>query len=157
MKKIILFVLAISSFTIHSTAQSKKESIKVLFKLMQQDSIVKKTFDVMTSSMIASVATEMNDSADQKMQAKIMAKSMEASQKIAMKMINEDLVDIYDKYFTQEEINDFIVFFKSKSGQKMVSRSTDIQKDVMQIMTAKYTPDIQAEVLKEINKIMKDN
>ena len=135
MKKIILLVLAIPLFAVYTSAQSKKESIKVLFGLMQQDTIVKKTFEAMTSSAISGMAGDMNDSSYQK----IMAKSMETGRNIAMKLVNEDLVDIYDKYFTQEEINDFIRFYKSKSGQKMVTKIPDIHKEIMTVMTAKYT------------------
>ena len=154
MKKVILPLVLLISFALQSTAQTKKDSIKQLFGLMHQDSLISKSFEIMTNSVVKSMSTQIKDADFQKKYAKIMEKSMGTSQKIAMRLVNEDLVDIYDKYFTQEEINDFIVFYKSKSGQKMINKITDIQKDLMEIMAAKYTPTLQQELMKEFETLL---
>lgn len=150
---IVLFVFTCSQ----AHAQTKKESIKTLFVIMQQDSLISKSFKVMTSSIISSMTSQMqSDTSLAAKMSKMMEKSMEFSKKFAMKLLNEDMVDIYDKYFTQQEIDDFIVFYKSKSGQKMINMIPEIQKDIMAAMSAKYTPTLQEEIMKEFNQIIKE-
>ena len=67
------------------------------------------------------------------------------------------MFDIYDKYFTIEEIDDFSVFYKSKSAQKMLSQMPDISKDIMTIMSTKYQADIQQSFMKEIEEMTKES
>ncbi len=81
---------------------------------------------------------------------------MAKSKEIALKLVNEDMVNIYDKYFTTEEIDDFIGFYKSRSGQKLLAQTPDITKDVMAIMTTKYQADFQQSFVKEVQEIIKE-
>jgi len=157
MKRTFLIILLfISTFSL-AHSQSKKESIKVLFGLMQQDSLISKSFNVMSSAFVSSMTSQMHsDTAHSAKMSKIMETSMETSKKMAIKLINEDLVDIYDKYFTEQEIHDFIVFYKSKSGQKMISAIPDIQKDIMESMSVKFTPTLRDEIRKEFDRIIKE-
>lgn len=82
-----------------------------------------------------------------------MEKSMQKSKENALKLLNGDMVDIYDKYFTVEEVDDFIIFYKSKSGQKMLTQMPDITKDIMAVMTTKYQTDFQQSVMKDIEEM----
>jgi hypothetical protein len=66
---------------------------------------------------------------------------------ISTKLINEDMVVLYDKYFSQAEINDFISFYKTPSGQKMINMTPDIQKDLMTVMMQKYMPEMQKSIM----------
>jgi len=59
------------------------------------------------------------------------------------RMINEDMVAIYDKNFAENEIKDFINFYKSPSGQKLVNTQPEIQKEIMTVFIQKYLPEIQ--------------
>jgi uncharacterized protein len=88
-----------------------------------------------------------------KMTQKLMERSMKRSQENALRLLNEDMVDIYDKYFTTEEIDDFATFYKSKSGQKMLSQMPAISKDVMTIMSDKYQKDFQQSIRKDVEEI----
>ena len=156
----LLFCISIYA---HAQTEPKKEKIKYLFSLMHQDSLIKKTFDAMSSSMAIQMATIFKDTIYTKAginysdkYAKIMQKTMEASKENATKLINEDMVDIYDKYFAIEDIESFISFYKSASGQKMLDKLPEITKDIMTAMTVKYQPGIQQSMMKEIEEIMKD-
>ena len=65
---------------------------------------------------------------------------------IINKMMNEDMVAIYDKYFTDSEIKDYIAFYKSPSGQKFVNVTPALQADIMNIMMKDYMGEIQKAV-----------
>ncbi len=124
---------------------------------MQQDSLMHKSFDAITSSIVTSMTAQFKgDTTIQSKMAAVFKKSMESSKKIAMKLLNEDMVEIYDKYFTQQEIDDYIEFYKTKSGQKMIQTIPDIQKDIMSAMSAKYTPALQEEIMKGFDQIVKE-
>ena len=157
MSKIFAALVLFISVCFCSHAQSKKESIKTLFELMQQDSLMHKSFDAITSSIVTNMTAQFKgDTAIQSKMAAVFKKSMESSKKIAMKLLNEDMVEIYDKYFTQQEINDYIGFYKTKSGQKMIQTIPNIQKDIMAAMSAKYTPALQEEIMKGFDQIVKE-
>jgi uncharacterized protein len=153
----LLFALTTQGYSQNST---KKEKIKTLFALMYQDSLMIKTIDAMTTSMVKNMATIFNDTTYtkmgidiSKMTQKLMEKSMQKSKENALKLLNGDMVDIYDKYFTIEEIDDFSIFYKSKSGQKILTQMPDITKDIMSIMATKYQTDFRQSFMKDIEEI----
>jgi hypothetical protein len=162
MRKLLLSATLLIALVSHGQTQNspKKEKIKNLFALMHQDSLIIKTFDGMTSTMVNSMSTMFNDttytnhgvSVSQVTQ-KLMVRSMKKSKETALKLLNEDMVDIYDKYFTIEEIEDFTAFYKSKSGQRMINHMPDITKDIMAIMSAKYQKDFQQSFMKDVEEI----
>lgn len=124
---------------INSYSQTKQESIKELFHLMKQDSLIDKMFTSMTQSMLSQI----NDSTARANSKEMMNSTRQTVLEISKKIINEDVVVLYDKYFSQNEINDFIAFYKSPSGQKLINVTPDIQKDMMMVMMQKYMPEIQ--------------
>jgi len=79
---------------------------------------------------------------------------MQTAKEVSRKLIDEDMVLLYDKYFTQNEINDYITFYKSPSGQKFLKVTPDLQKDIMMAMMQKYIPDLQ-KAIKERTEEMK--
>ena len=166
MKHIPLSIALFFALTLNGLAQNptKAEKIKTLFALIHQDSLVIKTIDGMTSSMFNNMTRMFSDTNYTKLgldfsnlTKKIMENSMQKSKESALKFLNVDMVDIYDKYFTIEEIDDFIVFYKSKSAQKMLSQMPDISKDIMTIMSTKYQADIQQSFMKEIEEMTKES
>ena len=162
MRKLLLpatlfIALASQGQVLNST---KKENIKNLFILMHQDSLIIKTIDAMTSSMVKTMSMVFNDTIYtnhgvdvSKISQKLMERSMKRSKENALQLLNEDMVDIYDKYFTVEEIEDFAVFYRSKSGQKLLNQTPAISKDVMTIMSIKYQKDFQQSFRKDIEEI----
>ena len=165
MRHILLSIALFFALTTQGLTQNltKKEKIKTLFALMHQDSLVIKTIDGMTSSMIKNMTRIFSDTSYSKMNLdisiitqKLMENSMQKSKENALKLLNVDMVDIYDKYFTIEEIDDFSVFYKSKSAQKMLTQMPDITKDIMNIMTTKYQTDMQQSFMKQIEEMTKE-
>lgn len=155
MKSIILIAATLFTCNICGLAQitPKQQAIKELFIIMHQDSIMNQTINAMSGAMTATIRNpNSNDTvADNTMQ-RMMAKSMEANKGILTKFINEDMVDVYDKYFTLQEIKDFTSFYKSKSGQQLLNKMPDITKDLMTIMATKYAPAMQ-QAMQEAGKL----
>jgi len=145
MKKVVLVILFCTAAFISSYSQTKQESIKELFHLMQQDSLMDKMFTSMIPPMMKQMQSQMpvKDSTARARTNEMMSSTMQTVKEITKRMINEDVVLLYDKYFSENEINDFITFYKSPSGKKLIKVTPDIQKDLMMVMMQKYIPEIQ--------------
>lgn len=154
MKKVIL-VLMICMPSLMGYSQTKQESIKELFHVMQQESTMDKMFNSMIPSMINQMKSQhpINDSVANARSNELMKATMQTTKLILKKMMDEDMVALYDKYFSQKEINDYIVFYKSPSGQKFIKVTPDISKDLMEIMMQKYIPEIQNAVKAKIEEM----
>jgi hypothetical protein len=146
MKKVILAAAFCFFAFVSGYSQTKQESIKELFKVMQTDSLMAKTFDAIISGSMANFQGITKDSAANAA-SNVMMKSMMKNLKVMMKkMIDEDMVSLYDKYFTQNDINAYITFYNSPSGQKFLKVTPDLQKDLMNVMMKKYMPEIQKSI-----------
>ena len=162
MKQIVLSIglLLVLTTQVQSQDLTKKEKIKALFSIMHQDSLMIKTMDRMAGSMTKNMASMFSDTIYSKMDIdiskmtqKIMEKSMQKSKEISLRLVNEDMVDIYDKYFTIGEIDDFSNFYKSKSGQKMLTQMPDISQDIMNVMNTKYMADFMQILRKDMEEM----
>ena len=142
MKKSIFLILFSVCFFSGSFAQSKQESIKELFLIMKNDSMMNKMLDSMIPSMASQMQSQVKDSVASSKSINIMNVSMQAVKGLIPQMMG-DMALIYDKYYTEKEIKDFIVFYKSPSGQRYLSLSPEIMKEFMGTMMQKYMPEIQ--------------
>ncbi len=148
MKKVVL-ILMICIPSLMSYSQTKQESIKQLFHVMQLDSIMDKTFSSMLPAIMSQMKNEnplVNERASE-----MMKTSMQTAKVIVKKMMDEDMVTVYDKYFSQNEINDYISFYKSKSGQKFIEMTPNVSKDLMVIMMQKYMPEFQKTIKEKVD------
>ena len=102
--------------------------------------------------MLNQMQTDSGSSARPK---EMMNSIMQIVEDIAKREINEDMVNIYDKYFSQNEINDLVSFYKSPSGHKFVKVTPDIQKDLMMVMMQKYGPEMQKSIRAKIDEWIK--
>jgi hypothetical protein len=127
MKKTILLsiILTVTTFTVVS--QTKKESIRELFSLMKTESM----FD----NLVIPLQGLQKDSTLKGLNSSV----MNSFKPMFKKIMDEDMVALYDKYYSQKEINDIIRFYKSTTGQKMITTTPELQKEIMKIVQTKFT------------------
>lgn len=155
-KLIIVLMFCFPVLMINSYSQTKQESIKELFKAMKQDATVDRMFSSIVPLMMNQIKSQLPVDSLASAKADEMIKStMQVVKDITKKMIDEDMVSLYDKNFSQNEINDYIAFYKSPSGQKLIEVTPEISKDLVMIMMQKYMPEIQ-KTLKEKSEEMKN-
>ena len=134
--------------TMGTFAQSKEASVKELIKIMKQDSLIDKTFNSIMPMMQQQIQSQTGGK--QTEEAKELFKfTMQSASAMAKKMIDEDMVTIYSNLFTEAEIQDFITFYKSSSGQKMLTAMPEMQKQLMSVMMTKHLPELQEKVKKK--------
>lgn len=152
MKKIILLIaIAFLSFSFANAEPAKKETIQELLKVMKIDSTLDKTFNNIFPTIVESIKAQYLDSAKSEELDELffdltneMTKIMKD---ITRRMIDEDMVNVYQKYFTEEDILEMIKFHKSPTGQKLVDATPAITQDMMSIMFTKYMPYIQERMM----------
>jgi len=154
MKKSIFLILFSVCFFSGSFAQSKQESIKELFLIMKNDSMMNKMLDSMIPSMASQMQSQVKDSVASSKSINIMNVSMQAVKGLIPQMMG-DMALIYDKYYTEKEIKDFIVFYKSPSGQKSLNLAPEIMKEFMGTMMQKYMPEIQKTMAAKMEELIK--
>lgn len=147
MKKLllVLFVSMTAFLTVQS--QTKQENIKVLFQLMQTDSVVDKMMNSMIPMLLKSMPQPQDAAATDKMNA-MMKKMSGVMMTITKRLLNEDMTVLYDKYFTEAEIKDLVAFYKSSAGKKMISVTPELNKEMVSILLTKYVP--------EMDRMLKD-
>jgi len=142
MKKIILVLLFSIPILLNCQAKTKQENIKVLFQLMQTDSVVEKMMNSMLPMLTNSMSQPKDSTAKVQLDA-TMKKMTQVMMVITKRLINEDMTALYDKYFTESEIKDLVTFYKSQAGRKMIAVMPDLNKEIMMILITKYIPEIQ--------------
>ena len=153
MKKVILASIFCLFIHANSHAQTKQASIKELFHLMQTDSIIEKTFASIVPGILRQMPDTPKDSASLAQRTRSMGAVMKIAKETCNKMINEDMVVVYDKYFSQAEVDDFIRFYKTPAGQKYIKMTPNIQADLMDVMMRKYMPEMKKSMEATIEEI----
>ncbi len=134
-------------------SQSKQEYIKELFVVMQQDSLM----DQMGKNMVQGLLLQKQmikkehpvhiaKSTKQLDEISDVNKMVEKTMIMMKRFVKEDMIGIYDKHFTIDEIKDYIQFYKSPSGQKFQKESPKLQNEIMMVMMQKYMPEMKKEM-----------
>ncbi len=149
MKK--LFVIFISFMLLGGilSAQTKKDDIRELFTLLDPGQMIDKIFENMIDVFKHHGNTQIRQQ-DQEEFTDYLTKEVKS---MTDNLINEHMLNIYDKYFTHEEIKSLIKFYKTPAGKKMISTMPDIQKDIMTIMMNKHIPEFQEKIQKKMEEL----
>jgi hypothetical protein len=149
MKKIFIIVISCLLFGGIISAQTKKDDIRELFTLLDPGQMIDKIFE----NMIDVFKHHGNTQIRHEDQEEFTAYLTEEVKAMTDNLINEHMVNIYDKYFTHEEIKDLIKFYKTPVGKKMITTMPDIQKDIMTIMMNKHIPEFQEKIQKKMEEL----
>ena len=124
--------------------QTKRDTIKELFQLMKDDSTSTKLMDSLLPVLTQKGNQEMDSTAKAKVQEKMQAIMIPVKKMI--QRIQEDRLNLYDKYFTQEEIDDMIAYYKSPAGRKYVRLKPEITKEIVMKVITEYLPEMKKEM-----------
>jgi len=156
MKRIVLLTAIFGIFVFHLSAQTKSEKIKELFVTMRVDETIKVMSDNISALMLKraslfgktkkdSIHSPIDSNYENTMKEEIIA--------FTKKVIDRDMVGLYDKYFSIEEIQKYIDFYKTPEGQKMISVLPGIQKDLMSNMMSKDIPEFISKLVEKRKEI----
>jgi len=155
MKKVILFATLIFFVSFNLSAGNKKDKIIQLFGLMNSDKMINSMVDNM-SKMFQNQSSEITNSKKDSIQKVYMAYVLDETKVFSKNLINNDMVIIYDKYFTEKEIDKYIEFYQTSEGKKMLDLTPNIQNDLISNIMNNYLPDLKTKFknkLEELNKL----
>lgn len=136
----ILVVTTVGTALSEETKLTKKESIKKLLVLSGSADMGKQMLDQMIDSYKKTMPSVTEKFWD------------EFKKKASEDSLIEMIIPIYDKYFSQEDIDGLIVFYESPAGKKFVSVLPDLTKEAVkkgQEWGTKLAEDIMKELAKE--------
>lgn len=149
MKRIILLTTLLGLMTFHLSAQIKQEKIKELLQLMNSEQLISAMNDNITTIFKASGSRLSDPIKDSVFRAYVKEETIAMSKR----MLEKDMVGIYDEYFTIAEIQKYIDFYKSPEGKKMIGAMPGIQKDIMTNTMSRDMPELQAKFKKKLEEL----
>ena len=152
MKKLLLITILTLSFVLTSNAQDKASDLKTLFGLMNTEKMMDGMMESILPMMKQNASENIKgDDAKEKFD-KYMDFVTSETKELTNRLINEEMVLIYDRHFTHQEVKDLIQFYESKTGKKMLEKTPEIMKDLMSSMMTKYMPDLQEKMMKKLQE-----
>jgi hypothetical protein len=149
MKRTYVLIIAFILLGGIISAQTKKDDIMELFTLLDPGQMIDKIFENMIDVFKHHGNTQIRQEYQEEF-TDYLAKEVKA---MTDNLINEHMLNIYDKYFTHEEIKSLIKFYKTPAGKKMIATMPDIQKDIMTIMMNKHIPEFQEKIQKKMEEL----
>ena len=139
MKK--LFIITMLVFTINITVFSaetpKQKKIKELFQVMDIQAATNEM-----SEMILNDTDSMKLSKNQKA-------AMQKEMQSMMDYVLNKQAELYDRHFTEQEIDDILNFYKTPAGKKIIEETPKITKELFTDLMENYYPDM----IKRMGKI----
>jgi hypothetical protein len=149
MKRFIATLLALSLPVCGFAEEAgKRESVEELINLMQMDSIVDSMYTQMepiAQDMAQNLGIEPSE---QKYFEKFMSQYVALmKEEMSWEKMKEPMIDIYQKNFTENEIQDMVAFYKSETGRSVIRKMPAVIEDsvgMSQSILKSFYPKLQA-------------
>lgn len=160
---VVLMLCAVPATAVNADALASESSVRELIAVTQAKKLMDDVLAQMDGLMRSSTQTQFagkNFDAEQR-------KIAEETQVEMLAMLKDELswekmepmfIDIYSKTFTQKEVDDLIVFYKTESGQSMIRKMPLVTQQSMQLMQGRMgslmerMANIQKKVLEKYTK-----
>jgi len=152
MKKLLFLSILTIVFTMNSNAQDKASDLKKLFKLMDSEKMIDGMMNNMILALKQQASGQIQENGAKEKHDKYIDFMMNEVKELSKRLVNEEMVNIYDKHFTHEEIKDLIQFYESPTGKKLLEKNPEISKDLMNSMMTKYMPEFKERLTKKMEE-----
>ena len=139
MKKLFIIIMLIFSMSItgFSAETSKQKKIKELFQVMDVQAT--------TNEMSQMILNDTGNMSLSKNQRAALQKEMQSM----MDYVLNKQAELYDRHFTEQEIDDILNFYKTPAGKKIIEETPKITKELFTDLMENYYPDM----IKRMEKI----
>ncbi|MGF7140060.1 DUF2059 domain-containing protein [Roseimarinus sediminis] len=153
MKKLLVVSILMFSVIMGAIAQDKAEDLKKLFSLMQSEKMIDGMMSNMVPALTQQARAQMNDESEKEKFDEFMNFVIEEAKTLSKTLIDVEMVQIYDKHFSHEEIKDMIDFYESPTGKKMIEKTPELTTEMMTSMMNKHMPEFQQRVEKKLESM----
>ncbi len=114
--------------------ESKRESVEELLNIINAESVIENLYSQM-GQMLQGMGKQLGvKPSEQELFDGFMKKMISLMQEeMSWAKMKEPMIKIYMKHYTEKEIQDQIVFYKSESGQSMISKQGDVATDTLML------------------------
>jgi hypothetical protein len=117
-------------------APASRASLEALFQLLHADKMVDSVYDAMQKSMSQTFAQDARDRGASPARQRIEAKAMSDVMTLVRSeynwaVVEPEMLDAYQKTFTEEEITAMINFYSTPAGQAAVTKIPQLMQAVM--------------------------
>jgi hypothetical protein len=145
MKRILVASLIAACSLVSHAAAPSQQSVELLLNLVQvekiMDSVRPQIQGLMKSSMDQALAGKKPTAEEQKVLDRYVARSSEImGETLTPELMKSINLQLYSKYFTQEEVDGMIAFYQSPTGQSMIAKMPQLMQGVMAAMPALLSP-----------------
>ena len=139
MKKLFIITMLIftMNITVFSAETPKQKKIKELFQVMDIQAATNEISQMM-----------LNDTGNMKL-SKNQKAAMQKEMQSMMDYVLNKQAELYDKHFTEQEIDDILNFYKTPAGKKIIEETPKITKELFTDLMENYYPDM----IKRMEKI----
>lgn len=139
MKKLFIITMLVftMNLTVFSAETPKQKKIKELFQVMDIQAATNEM-----SEMILNDTDSMKLSKNQKA-------AMQKEMQSMMDYVLNKQAELYDRHFTEQEIDDILNFYKTPAGKKIIEETPKITKELFTDLMENYYPDM----IKRMEKI----
>ena len=159
MKKLLFLLILTTVIGTNGFSQDKNSDIMRLLEVMNTEQMSESMFSSMIPALKQQVTSLVKDDTSKEKVDEAMGKLMEevAEEMKAMtsKLNSTEMVNIYDKHFSQEEIKNLIDFYESPTGKKLLEKTPEISNELMNAMMTQYMPEFQASLQKKFEEFSK--
>lgn len=148
MGKVLLLSFLIFSTNLYAEQTAKQQKIDELVNVMNMDAMVDSMYS-QVEGMMQNMSVQMGVKPDEKpIFDKYYADMTEVLKtKMSWQKMQPMMVDLYDKQFSEQEINDMLAFYKTESGQAILRKMPQVMQASMQmsqVLVQDAMPEIQA-------------
>lgn len=153
MNKLIIISILFFSISNISNSQETNTDLIRLSNLINSDSL--------SNRIIAPLATQIIKNAEKQIQGAGAKEKLETytafikttAAAISKSIVINEMPQIYNNYFTSDEINDLIKFYETPTGKKILLKTNQINKELMTALYKTYIPDFQQKIKKELQRL----
>ena len=152
-----LFAAALPLFaaTEANPSQHQKELARELLTLMKVDASSQAMLDKFIKQMSAQIESQLRTSGAEEDEIAQEMKHLDRLRELMHEkvdfrtLVTDTYIPLYAKYFTEQELQDLVVFYKSKSGQKSIEIIPAVTEEAMR-SSAAYVEKIMPGILQQI-------
>jgi hypothetical protein len=144
-----LFIILLAALSMNVSAQNSHNKTLKLFKLMGTE----KAMDAMSGNMTAMFSQSPTMFGGDQKKVKELASFSQNEIKKLMPKIIADMVPVYERYFTQQEIQKYIDFYSTPEGKKLANSAPILQKEMMSNMMTKYMPQLRSNLTAKMEEL----
>src|SRR6202012_5667812 len=119
-----------------NAAPASRASLEALFQLMHADTMIDNVYDAMMKSMSQMHAQDANTRGESVARQKIEAKAKDDVMALVRSEYNwqgmqAEMIDAYQKTFTEEEVTGMINFYSTPAGQAAITKMPQLMQAMM--------------------------